>query len=66
VRLSDDQEPVTGFATLMDLYRGWKSEPIRVGVAHAWWRGRKRLSASYALVRGLYSNPVTDLYPVDG
>jgi hypothetical protein len=36
VQLSDDQEPVTGFAALMDLYRGWKSESIRVGVAHAW------------------------------
>jgi hypothetical protein len=36
VQLSDDQEPVTGFAALIDLYRGWKSEPIRAGVAHAW------------------------------
>jgi hypothetical protein len=29
-------------------------------------RGRKWVSASYALVRGHCSNPVTDLYPVDG
>jgi hypothetical protein len=34
VQLSDDQEPVTGFAALMDLYRG-----IAVGMAdsrHIW------------------------------